>query len=105
MTTFVVANLGDAALTLPSATVNSGGTLGTGGFIFVNNTTGGPITLTLSASMTPFVMLKDIAGNANAHPITISYSGGIDAGTAIQLTVPYEWVWLAWNGASYSIIG
>ena len=105
MTMFFVANLGDAALTIPSGTVSAGGTVSTGGYVFVNNTTGAPMTLTLSAALEPFVLVKDMAGNANLHPITITYSGGIDNSTSTQLALAYQWVWLTWNGTDYSVIG
>ena len=93
------------SLAIPSSTVSSGGTLATGGFVFVNTTTGAPITLTLSSALEPFILIKDIAGNANLHPITVSYSGGIDGGTTYPLALGYAWVWLGWNGTDYSIIG
>jgi len=105
MSSFVIANLGDAALTIPSGSVNAGGTLSTGGYIWVNNTSAAAITLTLTANMVPFVLIKDIAGNASTFPITIAFAGGIDNGTSTLLTLPYQWVQLAWNGASYSAIG
>jgi hypothetical protein len=102
---FTVANLGDATLTVPSGIASGSGTLLTGGFVFVNNMTGGPITLTLSAALTPFILLKDIAGNAATNKITITYPGGIDAVTSVKLEYAYARVWLVWNGADYSIIG
>lgn len=102
---FTVANLGDAALTILTNTAVAGGTVGESGLLFVANSTGSPITLTLDTELTPFLMIKDTAGNAGSNPITIFCSAGIDAGTSFTLAVPYQSVWLAWNGASYSIIG
>lgn len=105
MTMFVVANLGDAALSIVSGTVNAGGTVSTGGVLFVNNTTSNPITLTLATDLAPFILVKDVAGNADTYPITISCASGIDAGTTFVLAIPYQWAWLFWNGSSYSVIG
>jgi hypothetical protein len=94
MSFFVVANLGDAALSIPSGSVNSGGTISTGGFVWVNNTSGSAITLTLSSALAPFALFKDVAGNASAHPITITFPGGIHGGTSTQLM-------LATNGSGW----
>ena len=102
---FTIANLGDAVLTIPSGVASGTGTLLTGGYVFVNNTSGGPITLTLAAALSPFTLIKDIAGNAGTRTITVTYPGGIDQVTSVQLTYAYAWVWLAWNGTNYSIIG
>ena len=106
MTMFVVANLGDAALTVESGTVNASGTLASGGVTMVDNTTAAPITLTLPDALGGYVTIKDVAGNANEYAITVSCAAGIDGGTTITLPpVPYAWVWLFWNGSSYSVIG
>jgi hypothetical protein len=105
MTVFVVANLGDAALTVPSGTVNGTTTISDGGVTFVDNTSAAPIVLTLDTALDGFVLLKDVAGNAGEYPITISCSAGIDGGTTLVMAVPYQWAWLFWNGSSYSVIG
>jgi hypothetical protein len=102
---FVVANLGDAALTIENGKVNAGGTLNSSGVTFVNNTTLAPMTLTLADAIGSFVVIKDIAGNADTYPISVTSASGIDAGNTITLSVPYQWVWLFWNGSSYSVIG
>lgn len=105
MSTFIVANLGDAALTVPTGVVTETGTISTGGFLFVDNATFEPLTLTLETALTPFLVIKDVAGNANTYPITITCSSGIDAGTTFELALAYQYVWLAWNGSSYSVVG
>lgn len=102
---FSVANLGDAALTILTNTVEAGAEIDTPGILFVDNVTAAPMTLTVDSGLTPFLVVKDIAGNAGTYPITVFASAGIDAGTTTLLSVPYQSVWLAWNGASYSIIG
>lgn len=103
MAMVTLANLGDAALSLPTNTVNASGTLFEGGVIFVNNTSAGPIALTLADAL-GLVLIKDIAGNAGTYPITISATS-IDAGTSLVLSVPRQWLWLQWNGSGYSVMG
>lgn len=105
MSIFTIANLGDAALTIPTGVVTESGTIISGGFLFINNQTSEPLTLTLDTALTPFVVLKDVAGNASTYPITITCSSGIDEGTSTELTLNYQSIWLVWNSAGYSIIG
>jgi hypothetical protein len=100
-----VSNLGDAALTIATATVSTGGTISAGGATFVNNTSNAAMTLTLTSALGGLIIIKDIAGNAGTYPITVSCSAGIDAGTTQVLSIPYQWVLLIWNGSSYSVIG
>jgi hypothetical protein len=104
MTYFTIANLGDAALTLPTGTLVAGGTVSTGGITFVNNGTSAPMTITLADDLVPFITIKDIAGNAGTYNITVTSAAGIDGGTTIVLNRAYQWVTLAWNGAKYGII-
>ncbi|HEY3912476.1 MAG TPA: hypothetical protein VGM07_21680 [Stellaceae bacterium] len=100
----VIANLGDAAFALPTSTVNGTSTISEAGVIFINNTSGGPITLTLADDL-GFLILKDIAGNAGSYPITVACAAAIDGGTYPPLSVPFQWIWLQRNGTGYSVAG
>lgn len=105
MTMFVVANLGDAVFSLPTGTVNTSQTITNGGVTFVDNTSAGPITLTVADNL-GLVMIKDVVGNAGTYPITVAASA-IDGGTSTKLSLPYSWVWLQWNSATggYAVVG
>ena len=63
------------------------------------------MTLTLATDLAPFILVKDVAGNAGHLPHHNLCASGIDAGTTSVLAIPYQWVWLFWNGSSYSVIG
>jgi hypothetical protein len=104
MTYFTIANLGDAALTLPTGTVVAGGTISAGGTTFVNNGAAAPITLTIGTALVPYVTIKDIAGNAATYNITVSCASGIDGGTTVVLNTNYQWVTIIWTGSTYAII-
>jgi len=66
---------------------------GSAGFIRIENTTGGPITVTLPSSPgQASLILKDTAGNAGTWPITIGGGGSTIEGQG-SLVLPYNYSW------------
>jgi hypothetical protein len=106
-TLITIANLGDAALTILTSTVTGTTSIVQSGLLFSNNTSAAAITLTLASGLTPFVVVKDVAGNAGTYPITVAFSAGIDGNASYVITQNYGWVWLAWNATNtnYNLIG
>jgi hypothetical protein len=90
--------------TVSTITVNGSVTLPTGKEITVNinNTTGGPITLTLPSPTLPdqTYKFKDVAGNAGTYPITIAATAAyIDNASSYLLLSNYMSIELYWTGA------
>ena|SRR5271154_3524779 len=108
MALFSVANLGDAAVTVPVATVTVTGGVATGGILLVNNTSGAAITLTLATAISGPLTIVDMSSTAATYPITLTVSGGIiniNKATTYVLDVPGQWATVIWNGTYYTVIG
>jgi hypothetical protein len=88
---------------MPSGTivVSSSVTLSDGftGTVLVNQT--GPVTITLPASpvIGQAITVKDAAGQAGTHPITIA--GLIEGVAGMTISFAYAWVSLTWAGSHW----
>lgn len=70
--------------------------------IYVNNTSGNPITITSPATpaTNQVLIIKDVAGNANSENIT--FAGTVDGNANPVIGANYGGVFLTWNGSSWS---
>jgi len=78
--------------------------LGTTGTIYVNNTIGGPITITLPPmpQVDQNLVIKDTAGNAATYPITVIAAGyTLDGESSLVLHTDYSWAELTFSGAEW----
>jgi hypothetical protein len=72
-------------------------------FVFVGNTTGGPISSALPAAglvLGQQIIIKDTLGNAGTFNITVTASAGIDGFPTYVLVANYMSVSLVWMGGS-----
>ena len=106
MSTFIVANLGDAALNVSTTVLSISGTVDNVGLCFIQNGTAAPLTITVTAGLS-WVIVKDALGNSNTYPITLVASDGstFDGAPNYIIAVPYAWVGLSYNGSGFSIVG
>jgi hypothetical protein len=75
------------------------------GFVWVDNTSGGNISVTMPADpVSPQqITVKDATGNAGTHTITVAGHGGdlIEGAATIILSRNYGWVNLVWTGVQW----
>lgn len=105
MTSFVLANLLDVPYLSLTQTVTGTSSILEPGFILVKQTAAA--TLTLASGLQAPTIIKDVSGNANKWPITIVAAGGatFDGAASFTIAIPYQWIWVIWNGTNYSVVG
>lgn len=77
------------------------------GILFVYNTSGAGVTVTLPADPDAgqWVRVKDVAGNADNYPITVAGVGvTIDGNDTYLINTNYQATMFIWNGAEWSIL-
>lgn len=107
-TFFTAASVGSPTFVISGATYNS---VATDTRILVNKTVGSATSVVLlaSASYSFPVLVKDLKGDADSNPITITFSGGqtMDGLASVIISNPYGYFWFnpltagGWYDAAY----
>lgn len=76
---------------------------GAAGYIYVNNNTLAPISITLppTPGVGQTLTIKDIAGNASTYPITIIGGADIEGEPTLTMGYNYNWVEITFTGAEW----
>lgn len=98
----VIVLAGSGGASLGGRTITGGGTLlSTDAFVYVNNTTAGPISLTLppSPASNQFLVITDVAGNAATYHITVT--GTVSGVTNPIIGANYASIGLSYTGSAW----
>jgi hypothetical protein len=102
----LVGGAGGGSFAVP-VTVNGSGTVtlqsSANYYIFVQNLTGAPVTVGVTAGLAlgQQVIVKDIGGNAGTYNITVSVPNDVDGNTTYLLLSNYASLSMIWTGSSW----